>query len=284
MPQLGPYTLHALQTGHFGLDGGAMFGIVPKSLWARHITPDAQNRIPMGMRALLLIGEGRVILVDTGVGNKFSAKFGAIYNIDFSRAELHRSLKAVGVAAADVTDVILTHLHFDHCGGGTRREGDHAVPAFPNAQYHVQKAHWDWAQASNPREQASFLAENLDPLAASGQLHLIDGPGRWAEGIELLTVDGHTHAQQLVKVTAGDRTLVYVADLIPTAVHIPPVWGMAYDIDPLKTIDEKSEFLAMAVTHQWDLFLEHDAHTEVIRVEQTERGFRGSHPRPLEDL
>ncbi len=258
-----------------------MFGIVPKPLWARHITPDAQNRIPMGMRALLLIGEGQVILIDNGVGDKFTEKFGRIYNIDFSQAELHRSLQAVGVHTDEVTDVILTHLHFDHCGGSTRRAGERLVPTFANARYHVQKAHWAWAIQSNPREQASFLAENLEPLAASGQLDLIDGPGVLAPGIEVLTVDGHTHAQQMVKLSDGNRTLVYVADLIPTAVHIPPVWGMAYDIDPLKTIAEKEDFLESAVTKGWDLFLEHDAHTEVISVEQTERGFRGIDPRPL---
>ncbi|MEM1272111.1 MAG: MBL fold metallo-hydrolase [Bacteroidota bacterium] len=285
MTPFGPYTLHAIETGRFGLDGGAMFGIVPKALWSRRIEPDAQNRILMGMRCLLIEGEGRLILVDAGLGDKYDAKFASIYAVDQEETNLHRSLAAAGFSADDVTDLVLTHLHFDHCGGATTRDAEGRLGlTFPEATVHVQRAHWDWAQRSNPREKASFLAENLEPIGASGQLNLIDGAGELFPGISVTTVDGHTHAQQLVHVSGGGRTLVYVADLIPTAVHIPPVWGMSYDIDPLRTISEKETFLSEAAQNDWQLFFEHDASVEVVSLEQSDRGIRGIYPRPLHEV
>ncbi|MFQ5570434.1 MAG: MBL fold metallo-hydrolase, partial [Rhodothermales bacterium] len=199
MPKIGPYSLYSIEAGRFGLDGGAMFGIVPKPLWERRIKPDDRNRIPLHMRCLLLEGDGRLILVDDGAGDKYDAKFQDIYAIDQEHSELHRSLDEAGFSALDVTDVILTHLHFDHCGGSTRRNGDRLELTFPGATYHVQRAHWDWACHPNLRERASFLAENLEPLGASGQLNLVDGDGELFPGIEVITVNGHTEAQQLVK-------------------------------------------------------------------------------------
>ena len=271
---LGGYTVHTLEADRFGLDGGAMFGIVPRALWARRIEPDAQNRIPMTARCLLLEGHGRVILVACGVGGKDDAKFRSIYGVDDAEHNLHGSLAAAGFSAADVTDVVLTHLHFDHCGGATERDGSGALRVtFPNARHHVQRRHWDWAHTS-PREGASFLAENLEPLAASGALVLADGPGEVAPGVRTLVVDGHTRGQQLVAVGEGDETVLFAADLLPTAHHVPLLWIMAYDVAPLDTLGEKERILTRAAQEGWTVVFEHDAETAVGHVEHTERGFR----------
>jgi glyoxylase-like metal-dependent hydrolase (beta-lactamase superfamily II) len=272
MSTLGPYTLHTIETGRFGLDGGAMFGIVPRALWSRRIEPDAQNRIPLAMRCLLLEGSDRLILIDDGLGDKYDEKFGAIYAVDQESANLSASLKSAGFGLDDVTDVVLTHLHFDHCGGSTRRAGDRLEPSFPNARFHVQRSHWEWAIDPNEREAASFLRENLEPLAASGRLNLLHGEVEIAPGVDVLVVNGHTEAQQLVRISDGDRTLVFVADLLPTTAHVRPVWIMAYDVRPLVTLSEKTDFLERAVTERWDLFFEHDPAVEVAGLERTERG------------
>ena len=284
MPKIGPYTLYCIETGRFALDGGAMFGIVPKPLWERRISADARNRIPLHMRCLLLEGEGRLILIDNGIGDKFGAKFRDIYAVDTAYGELHQSLKQAGFAAEEVTDVILTHLHFDHCGGSTRQVGDRLDVVFPHATHHVQQAHWDWARNPNPRERASFLAENLEPLAASGQLHLVDGDGELFPGLAVRTVHGHTEAQQLVRVSGPEGTLVYVADLLPTAAHLPLPWVMAYDVRPLVSIREKETFLKEAVAGGWQLFFEHDPYHEVVGLQTTEQGIAVAEARPLAEL
>ncbi|MEL6704368.1 MAG: MBL fold metallo-hydrolase [Bacteroidota bacterium] len=280
MTTLGGYTLHALDTGRFGLDGGAMFGIIPRALWARHSEPDSKNRIPMGMRCLLLEGHGRLILIDNGLGDTYTEKFGSIYAVDYEHSELHRSLRAAGFDASEVTDVVLTHLHFDHCGGSTTRDADGTLRlVFPNATHHVQATHWAWAHES-PRERASFLAENLGPLDASGQLHLLtaahSGPGSLFPHVELLTVDGHTRGQQLVKLTAetngSGETLLFAADLLPTVAHVPLLWIMAYDIAPLDTLAEKKRLLAQAADEEWRIFFEHDAAVTTGRIARSERG------------
>lgn len=284
MVRIGQYTLHTVQAGYFALDGGAMFGIVPKALWEKQIEPDSRNRIRLGTRCLLLESSDHLVLVDNGIGDKEDRRFLDIYGVDFAAAELHRSLHEVGFDARDITDVILTHLHFDHCGGTSQRKGDRLVMAFPNAKHYVQRAHWEWASQSNDREQASFLPQNLDPLAASGQLEMIDGATEVLPGISVLPVNGHTEAQQLVGVSGPQGTLVYVADLIPTAAHARPVWGMAYDIRPLVTIDEKKAFLDQAARLDWTLFFEHDARVEIASVTETERGFQLKAERPLADF
>ena len=272
--KIGPYTLHEIHAGRLGLDGGAMFGIIPKPLWERRIAPDGRNRIPLAMRCLLLEGDGRLILVDNGVGDKYDAKFADIYDVDVESSELHRSLQAAGFGADEVTDVILTHLHFDHCGGSTVRDGqDMLRVAFPNATFHVQAAHWTWAHTS-PREGASFLSENLDPLEASGQLRLVEGPGELLPGIEALVVNGHTRGQQLLKIRDDDTTLLYAADLLPTAAHVPLLWVMAYDVAPLDTLAEKEPILAQAAREGWTVFFEHDTETAIARIEHSDRGFR----------
>ncbi len=284
MPQIGPYSLYTIETGRFGLDGGAMFGIVPKPLWERRLEPDDRNRIPMNMRCLLIEAPDRLILVDTGLGDKYDDRFEDIFAVDTAYAELHRSLDRHGFSAADVTDVILTHLHFDHCGGTTTREGDELVLNFPEAVHHVQQRHWDWAQHSNVRERNSFLSENLDPLGASGRLHLLHGETEIAPGIEVFTVEGHTEAMQLVRITDEHRTLVYAADLIPTHAHIPMAWNMAYDVRPLRTIEEKEDLLERALLNGWHLFLEHDPDIEVVSLKRGDKGIAMADARPLVEL
>jgi glyoxylase-like metal-dependent hydrolase (beta-lactamase superfamily II) len=267
------YQVDLVEAGRLGLDGGAMFGIVPRPLWERHVAPDAQNRIPLAMRCLLLRGHGRTVLVDTGMGHKADEAFRRIYAVDHAHSALVPSLAALGVAPADVTDVFLTHLHFDHGGGATERDEDGGLRlVFPEAAHHVQQAHWDWAHRS-PRETASFLAENLGPLEASGRLVLHDGPGEVFPGVEAVVVDGHTRGQQLPLIHGPEGTLFYAADLVPTAAHVPLLWGMAYDVEPLVTIAEKERLLTRAADEAWTLVFEHDAATATARVEATAKGF-----------
>lgn len=284
MPKIGSYSLHTIETGRFGLDGGAMFGIVPKPLWERHIPADERNRIPLATRCLLIEGDGRVILVDNGIGTKYDEKFGGIYAVDHETSSLGASLRAAGFHEEDVTDVVLTHLHFDHCGGSTRRGSNGLELTFPNAQYYVQRKHWNWARNANVREAASFFSENLDPLAASGQLQLVDGDGTLFPGIEMITVNGHTEAQQLVKISDADTTLVFVADLLPTTAHLRDAWIMAYDVRPLVTLDEKRAFLDRALDGGWQFFFEHDPETVVATPKRTDRGVEVTDARTLEEL
>ncbi len=284
MPKIGPYTLHTIETGRFGLDGGAMFGIVPKPLWERRIAADERNRIPLSMRCLLAEGEDRVILIDNGVGDKYNDKFRDIYAIDHDSANLHDSLQDAGFTAEDVTDVILTHLHFDHCGGTTQRGSNGLELTFPNAHHYVQRNHWEWARNPNKREAASFLEENLDPLAESGRLQLVDGEGTLLPGIDMIVVNGHTEAQQLVKISDPSQTLVFVADLLPTTAHLRDTWIMAYDVRPLETLEEKRRFLERAADENWQLFFEHDPEAVVATPERTERGVEATDVRSLGEL
>lgn len=285
MPQIGPYSLYSIDTGRFGLDGGAMFGIVPKPLWSRRIEPDDQNRIPLSMRCLLLEGQDRCILVDTGIGDTFEGtKFQDIYAVDHSEATLEDSLQARGFAPEDVTDVILTHLHFDHCGGATRSTGEGVEPTFPQATYHVQRRHWEWATDPNPKEKGSFVSETFAPIEDAGQLHLVDGAESLFPGVEVARVYGHTDAQQIVKVSDDDTTLVYVADLLPTTHHLRPTWTMAYDVRPLQTIEEKGDFLDRAESSEWKLFFEHDPEVAVADLDRTDRGVETVRPRSLDEL
>jgi glyoxylase-like metal-dependent hydrolase (beta-lactamase superfamily II) len=236
------------------------------------------------MRCLLLEGDDRLILIDDGLGDKYNDKFATIYAVDHEVHDLHGSLAALGFGPDDVTDVILTHLHFDHCGGSTRLVDGIATPTFPNATYHVQRAHWNWAHDPNPKEAGSFFEDNLAPLERSGQLRLLDGPGELFPGVSVRLVHGHTEAQQVVLVHDAHATLAYVADLLPTHAHLAPAWTMAYDVRPLVTMEEKAEFLREAVESEWNLFFEHDPTVAVARVERTERGVVTSDHRPLADL
>jgi glyoxylase-like metal-dependent hydrolase (beta-lactamase superfamily II) len=269
------YTLHPIETGQVALDGGAMFGIVPKPLWERRIAADARNRIPLALRCLLAQAGDRLVLIDTGVGDKIDAKFADIYGVDHSRHTLQGSLRAAGFDASDVTDVVLTHLHFDHCGGATVRQPDGTLGlAFPNAQVHVQRDHWTWATRDNKREQASFLAENLEPLEQSGHLVQHDGEGEILPGIRVRTADGHTRAQQIVLLDDADGTVAFPADLLPTHHHLAPAWTMGYDVLPMTSMDEKAALLADAIAGDWRVLFEHDVDMSWARIEQTERGPR----------
>lgn len=276
---LGGYQLDIIHAGFLRLDGGAMFGIVPKNLWQRRIPADEQNRIPLAMRCLLLRGHGRTILIDNGLGDKYDEKFGSIFGVDQESFDLHRSLEAVGVAARDITDVVLTHLHFDHAGGSTTldKEGELTL-TFPNATHYLQRAHWTWAHES-PRDQASFLAENLDPLEASGKLCFLDGAETPFPGIRMLVVDGHTRGQQLPVITGEEGTLLYVADLLPTSAHIPLQWIMAYDVAPLDSLAEKKRVLDEVVDGEWIVFYEHDPEIAIGRIVRTDRGYAMEDPR-----
>ncbi len=284
MTQIAGYTLHSIETGRFRLDGGAMFGIVPKPLWERRIPADERNRIPLAMRCLLLRGHERVILIDNGIGDKLSEKMIDIYGVDFREYELRRSLAEQGVTPEDVTDVILTHLHFDHCGGSTRYEGGRLVLTFPHARHYVQRTHWEWATHPNLREKASFIRENILPIQEYGKLVLVDGDIELFPGVHVHVVNGHTRGQQIVRIHDEENTLLFMGDLVPTHAHIPLVWIMAYDIEPLVTLEEKQRWLEEALAGQWHLFLEHDPSIEVINLEEGSRGFQMVHPRALAEL
>lgn len=271
--KIGGYTLDIIHAGFLRLDGGAMFGIVPKNLWERRISADDENRIPLAMRCLLLRGHGRTILIDNGLGDKYDDKFGRIFGVDRETHNLHRSLEEVGIAPGDVTDVILTHLHFDHAGGSTSR-GEHGelVLTFPNAMHHVQRKHWTWAHES-PREQASFLPENMEPLEASGQLNFLDGEETPFPGINMIVAGGHTRGQQLPVISGQEGSLLYAADLLPTTAHVQLLWIMAYDVAPLETLREKERVLNEAVDGEWTVFFEHDPEVATARIVRANRGY-----------
>lgn len=272
--KIGPYEVRMIESGRFALDGGAMFGIVPKPLWDRRAPADERNRIDLATRLMLLRGDDRVVLVDTGMGDDYSDKERDIYKIDQEHSSLARSLAAENLEAEDVTDVVLTHLHFDHAGGTTRRtsEGD-LVPAFPNARYHVQRRNFEWARDPSERDRGSYLSENFDPLADAGCLELYDGPGEILPGVFAEVVDGHTFGQQVIRVGDDATTLVYCADLLPTAAHVPVPYVMGYDLQPLVTVREKRELYTRAIEHGWILALEHDPQSAAIRIREGARGF-----------
>ena len=267
--------LYSIETGNFKLDGGAMFGVVPKPLWEKTNPADSDNRIEMGARSLLIEEGDRLVLIDTGLGNKQSEKFFSVYS-RWGELNTAASLAAHGFSKDDVTDVLFTHLHFDHCGGATKRDGEKIVPAFKNAKFWCQKDHWEWATISpNPRERVSFLKDNIDPIKASGQLTLFEGreAGFCKElGFELLLVDGHTEKMVLPKINYKGKTIVFAADLVPTVGHIPIPYLMGYDIRPLVTMKEKALLLNDAAKNDVLLFMQHDAHNEVVSLKNTENG------------
>lgn len=274
MMTIGPYQIHALETGRFALDGGAMFGVVPKNLWSRAYHPgDEQNRIPMAARLLLVRWADRIALVDTGNGTKLSEKQQSIYALDYSRWSLESSLAEHSLTAGDITDVILTHLHFDHVGGATVMDGSTAIPAFPNASYYVQKNHFDWAMNPSEKDRASFMRENYLPLVDAGVLNFTDGDTELFPGLSLQCFHGHTPFLQMIRISDEKMTLVFPADLMPTHAHIPIAYGMGYDNFPLTTIDEKKRVLPDAAEHEWIVVFEHDAIVPAGIVGRNEKGF-----------
>ncbi len=284
---LGPFNLYNIDAGRFRLDGGAMFGVVPKTLWSRYIDVDENNRIHMAMRCLLIESEnsGNVYLIDTGSGTKFDEKFESIYQLNYDEADLLRSLEYHGFAPDDITDVIFSHLHFDHCGGTTYYdEDDKLTHTFPNARYHVTKEHLETAQDPNAREKASFLKDNIEPIASWEKLNLVDEHHTYEEGLEAIPVNGHTISQQLPKITAEGKTIVFAADLIPTHVHLPLPWVMGYDMYPVTTLEEKEKILDQAVEENWHLFLEHDADEEMITVKKEDGKYSVNETMTLNDV
>ena len=293
--------LYTINTGYFKLDGGAMFGVVPKSIWNKINPADENNMCSWALRCLLIEDGNRLILVDNGMGNKQDAKFFSYYYLHGDDT-LDKSLAKHGFHRDDITDIFLTHLHFDHCGGSIIRENDKLIPAFKNAVYWSNKAHWEWAVKPNDREKASFLKENILPIQESGQLKFVDdstpffedsekaaaerGSSVLTETEELITaikftdsitinvVNGHTAAMMLPQIKYKNRTIVFMADLLPSSGHIPVPYVMAYDMFPLTTLNEKKSFLKEAIENDYILFFEHDPVNECCNLQQTERGIR----------
>ncbi len=272
--------LYPIETGNFKLDGGAMFGVVPKSIWNKTNPADDNNLIDIAARCLLIEDGNRLILIDTGMGNKQSDKFFGYYSLWGSHS-LDKSLAKYGFHRDDITDVFMTHLHFDHCGGSIQWNKDRTgyEPAFKNAVFWSNENHWQWATEPNAREKASFLKENIIPMQESGQLRFVQRPEedflvKSELGFGILFVDGHTEKQMIPHIQYQDKTIIFCADLLATAGHIPIPYVMGYDTRPLLTMPEKTKFMNAAAENNYYLFLQHDAHNEIITVEKTERGVR----------
>jgi len=275
--------IFAINAGNFKLDGGAMFGVVPKSIWNKLNPADANNLCTWATRCLLISTGRQLVLIDTGLGDKQDESFFRHYYRDTYQT-WDQLLKPYGYQSSDITDVVLTHLHFDHVGGALKKESDKIIPAFPNARYWSNKKHWDWAIQPNPREKASFLKENLLPLQGSGQLHFIDAITSPFDWMEFVFADGHTEQQMLPLITTPHGKLLYAADLLPSAGHIPMPYIMSYDVRPLLSMQEKETVFARALTENWKIMLEHDLHHECIDLQMTEKGVRLNEVFQLKDF
>ena len=276
--------LYRINTGFFKLDGGAMFGVVPKSIWNKVNPADENNLCSWALRCLLVQDGDRLILIDNGNGDKQDAKFFSHYHLH-GEDTLEKSLAKYDFHRDDITDVILSHLHFDHCGGTIRRDGDRLVPNFKNATVWSNEEHWQWATHPNDREKASFLKENILPIQENGQLKFIAIPARenslnklasatFADSISIRIADGHTRAMMLPQIQYKDRTIVFMADLLPSQGHIPLPYVMGYDMFPMTTLDEKKTFLEEAVDKNYILFFEHDPKVECCTLQRTDKGIR----------
>ncbi len=272
-------TIYPLNTGNFKLDGGAMFGVVPKTLWSRTNPADENNMCNWSMRSMLIQDGTRLILIDAGIGDKQSEKFFSHYYMN-GNDSLSGNLSKLGFSKEDITDVFLTHLHFDHCGGAIQWNKDHTgfEPAFKNATYWSTENHWKWATEPNPREKASFLTENILPIQESGQLQFVQRTGNYTQNVfsnfDVLFVDGHTESMMIPHIHYKDKTVVFMADLLPSTGHIPLPFVMGYDTRPLITMGEKALFLNEAVNKEFVLFLEHDSVNECCTLINTEKGVR----------
>lgn len=279
--------LHIIDTGKFKLDGGAMFGVVPKSLWSRTNPADENNLCTWSMRCLLIEDGDQLILIDNGIGNKQDAKFFSHFYLH-GEGSLDGSLEKAGFHRNDITDMFLTHLHFDHCGGGVDYVGENKEQLelhFPNAKYWSNQEHWVWATQPNAREKASFLKENILPMQESGHLHFVPNNGKSPfSQFDIITADGHTDKQMLPKIKYKEYTIVFMADLLPSVGHIPLPYVMGYDTRPLLTLKEKEEFLNEAADNNYVLFLEHDSVNECCTVKHTEKGVRLDRTFPLKEI
>lgn len=277
--------LYTIEAGYFKLDGGAMYGVVPKSMWSKLNPADENNLCNWALRCLLIEDGNRLILIDNGVGDKQDSKFFGHYYLT-GNTNINKALAVHGFHCSDITDVFLTHLHFDHCGGSIKREGEKLVPTFSNAIYWSNQQHWQWATQPNDREKASFLKENILPIMESGQLQMIEipkdglekngllGQVKFSDNIDIRFVNGHTEKMMLPQIRYKGRNVVYVADLLPSVGHLPIPFVMAYDMFPLTSIHEKKSFLKEAVEADYVLFFEHDAFNECCELQQTEKGIR----------
>jgi glyoxylase-like metal-dependent hydrolase (beta-lactamase superfamily II) len=277
--KIGSLPVHAIQAGGLRLDGGAMFGVVPKPLWERQIAPDARNRIALGMRCLLIDHPSGLILVDTGLGNKENEKFIDIYGVENAgaggRTALEDGLASLGISPEDIALVINTHLHFDHGGGNTRRdEGGTVRPSFPNARYVVQRGEFDYATHTNERTAASYFNPNFVPLREAGVLDLIEGEREIVAGISVIASPGHVPFHQSVVIESEGETALFLADVMPTAAHVPLPWIMGYDVEPLVTLESKRRILARASEREWLMIFEHDATVAWGRVSHDGKGYR----------
>ncbi|MFA6951393.1 MAG: MBL fold metallo-hydrolase [Lentimicrobiaceae bacterium] len=275
----------SIPTGYFMLDGGAMFGVVPKSLWSKRYPADDKNMINMALRCLLIVDGDRRILINNGLGDKQSEKFFSHYYLNGSDS-LMKSLALHGFAPEDITDILLTHLHFDHCGGSVKFNADKSSYelTFPNAIYWAGSSQWEWALHTNRRESASFLTENIKPLEASGQLKLFDYEGELFPNVRIRFFNGHTEGQVIPFISYKGKTIVFTSDLLPTTAHIPLPWVMSYDTRPLITLDEKETFLNEALENQYILFLEHDAYNECVMLEKDEKGIKAGKSFTLDSI
>jgi glyoxylase-like metal-dependent hydrolase (beta-lactamase superfamily II) len=276
--------LHTIDTGLFKLDGGAMFGVVPKTIWGKLHAPDADNLCTWAMRCLLIEDGKQLILIDCSLGDKQDEKFFGHYQ-PHGDHNLQKSLAALGYSPDDITDVLLSHLHFDHCGGAIKREGEKLVPAFKNATYWSNEKHWEWAVKPNAREKASFLRENIIPIQESGQLKFVEeGSTAINPNIFIKTVNGHTESMMTPHISYQGHTIVYCADLFPSRWHLPIPFVMAYDTRPLLTLEERQQFLPHAASNNYLLYFEHDPYVEMVSLQNTEKGVREKEQIRLTDL
>ena len=282
--------LSVINTGYFKLDGGAMFGVVPKKLWIKTNKADANNLCTWAMRSLLIEDGNKLILIDTGIGNKQTDKFFSHYHLHGGDT-LESSLMNSGYSLNDITDVVLTHLHFDHCGGAVKwKNSDREIlePVFNNATYWSNKNHWEWATKPNPREKASFLSNNIAPIEQSGQLKFIERNNQLTknvfENIDIFFADGHTESQMIPIINYNGQKIAFMADLLPSTGHIPLPYVMGYDTRPLKTLEEKSIFLKLACENNYLLYLQHDSKNETCKLQSTEKGIRLKSTHPLADF
>ena len=272
--RIGDYDLYSIETSEFSLDGGAMFGIVPKPIWEREAPSDALNRIDMVTRSLLLCSDEKKILIDTGNGTKWEEKYRDIYNIDTSQYNIENSLTKYGFNADDITDIINTHLHFDHAGGNTKIDDGSIVPTFPNAKYWVTKEHWELANHPSQKDSGSFIEHDWKVLAENGMIETVNGNEPFIKGIDSYITQGHTAGLLHPMISDGTKTLFYGADIFPLAAHISIPWVMAYDVQPVVTMKEKEILLPKMQDEEWILFLEHDPNIQACTVHQDGKHFK----------